>query len=199
MAKVNTLRQQKLDLMRDEIQRAAAELFAERGYRAVTIDDIAERIGFTKSAMYYYYKNKYHLLSKIFHDSITHYLSRAQEIAATVKDPEQRLRSLIRQHVINVFELRHWTTVYFREESELDEKDRVFMRKSKRQYSEIIARAYAEGVRAGAFKDVEPLMVVDGIIGAANSIVMWRHADANRTPAELADAVADLLAGGYES
>lgn len=198
MAKANTLRQQKQDLMRDEIQRAAAELFAERGYRAVTIDDIVERIGFTKSAMYYYYKNKYHLLSKIFHDSISHYLSNAQRIAASIKDPKRRLRDLIRQHVINVLELRHWTTVYFREESELDEKDRAFMRKHKREYSELFAKAYSEGVRAGLFKDVEALMVVDGVIGAANSIVMWHHADPKRSPSDLADAVADLVAGGYE-
>src|SRR3954470_2792170 len=37
---------------------AAAETFAARGYEAATMDEIAERVGLSKGALYYRYKTK---------------------------------------------------------------------------------------------------------------------------------------------
>jgi AcrR family transcriptional regulator len=43
---------------RDRIMNAALGLFAERGYPAVAIDDIAEAAGVTKGAVYYWFADK---------------------------------------------------------------------------------------------------------------------------------------------
>ncbi|MBT9383093.1 TetR/AcrR family transcriptional regulator; helix-turn-helix transcriptional regulator [Pseudooceanicola sp. CBS1P-1] len=52
--------------MREQKRRAAlrvaARLFNERGYHAASLDEIAERIGVTKTALYYYFRNKEELL-----------------------------------------------------------------------------------------------------------------------------------------
>src|SRR3954462_8621721 len=37
---------------------AAAETFAERGFEAATMDEIAERVGLSKGALYYRYRTK---------------------------------------------------------------------------------------------------------------------------------------------
>ncbi len=42
--------------VQDEITAVASELFAKRGYRSVTIDDIAAELGYTKSVVYYHFK-----------------------------------------------------------------------------------------------------------------------------------------------
>lgn len=49
----------------DLIVEAAAQLFAARGYVTSTLDDVASRAGFTKGAVYYYFKDKESLLIKI--------------------------------------------------------------------------------------------------------------------------------------
>ena len=43
---------------RSRIQIVALELFAERGYEATSLREIAERLGVTKAALYYHFKTK---------------------------------------------------------------------------------------------------------------------------------------------
>src|SRR4051794_470703 len=46
----------------DEIVDVAAELFRERGFRGTRLDDVAERLGVTRAALYYYFEDKNELL-----------------------------------------------------------------------------------------------------------------------------------------
>jgi TetR/AcrR family transcriptional regulator, cholesterol catabolism regulator len=60
------IKEQKAALIQEEILIAAARLIASRGFRAVTVDDISAEMGFTKSIVYYYMKNKNEILWRIF-------------------------------------------------------------------------------------------------------------------------------------
>ncbi|MBR9762693.1 MAG: helix-turn-helix transcriptional regulator [Rhodobacteraceae bacterium] len=42
--------------------RVASRLFNEKGYHATSLDEIADRIGVTKTALFYYFRNKEELL-----------------------------------------------------------------------------------------------------------------------------------------
>lgn len=190
------LRDQKHTIVRDEILRAASTLFAARGYRAITTDDIAEAIGLTKSAMYYYFKNKYDLLSTIFRDSFAHYLTHARAIVAQEGKPEETMRRLIRQHILNAIELREWTTIFFREQSELNDKDRAFIAKCITEYSEFFERAYARGQRTGVFRQLPPQLVVNYIVGACNSVTLWVRDDGQLSHEQLADMMTTVVENG---
>ncbi|MGE0146690.1 MAG: TetR/AcrR family transcriptional regulator, partial [Parvibaculaceae bacterium] len=60
------LKAKKQAYVQDEILTTAAKLFADGGIRGVTIDDIASSLGYTKSVVYYYFKNKNQVLWEIF-------------------------------------------------------------------------------------------------------------------------------------
>ncbi len=49
-----------------ELLEAAIAVFAERGYQATTMDEIAERAGVSKGMLYIYFKNKEALFSAVF-------------------------------------------------------------------------------------------------------------------------------------
>lgn len=49
-----------------ELLEKAIEVFAERGYQATTMDDIAERAGVSKGMLYIYFKNKEALFGAVF-------------------------------------------------------------------------------------------------------------------------------------
>lgn len=51
---------------RGELIRVARELFAEPGYAATSIDDIADRAGVTKGALYHHFRNKRDLFQAVF-------------------------------------------------------------------------------------------------------------------------------------
>jgi AcrR family transcriptional regulator len=56
---------------KDEILGHALELFGQGGYEKTSLRDIAERMGFTKAALYYHYRTKDQLLVDLFEPVMT--------------------------------------------------------------------------------------------------------------------------------
>jgi AcrR family transcriptional regulator len=81
---------------RDLIERAAARLFAERGYTATTVEDIVAEAGVSKPMLYRHFESKKELHMKLLE-------RRRDELAAAALDsflhgegtPEQRLPAMI--------------------------------------------------------------------------------------------------------
>jgi AcrR family transcriptional regulator len=192
------LKVQKQAQVQEEILKAAARLFADKGYRAVTIDEIAAEIGFGQSAIYYYFRNKEEVLWRIFEEIYNSYMEMAREIRAQNLSPGDALSSLIRQHVLMVIQRREWTAIFFREESELSPDRRRLIRRRKREYDAALEEIYTEGVEAGVFRDVPAHIAVSGILGMCNSLYIWFNDKGPVKPEDVASYYAALLAGGYE-
>ncbi len=76
---------------RTAILEAAAEVFLERGYRAATVEDIAQAAGFTIGALYANFSSKSELLLELFerhNERLTNEIARAVEAGAS---PEEQL------------------------------------------------------------------------------------------------------------
>lgn len=192
------LKARKQAQVREEIVRVAARQFAERGYRAVTIDDIANELGFTKSAVYYYFGNKAQILWHIYEEIYDSYISMVSEIRDADLSPRAAMQRVIYQHALWVIERRDWTAIYFREESELSEEQRGIIRRRKRDYDAIIEGIYAAGVKQKVFADIPPHIAVSGILGMCNWLYVWFSDKGPVTPDEIAMHYATLLAHGYE-
>ncbi|PVZ10867.1 TetR/AcrR family transcriptional regulator [Actinomycetospora cinnamomea] len=83
-----------------EILATAAELFGERGYDAVSLDDVAERLDVTKGSLYYYFPGKDELAVAAIETLGADWTGRLERLAATVEgSPHERLRALLREHV----------------------------------------------------------------------------------------------------
>jgi AcrR family transcriptional regulator len=86
---------------RRQILAVAARLFVEHGYRATSLQDVADVLGVTRPALYYYFTSKEELLYAI--------LSFAQEVNEettsrvfeSTQDPELRLARLIYAEVLD--------------------------------------------------------------------------------------------------
>ncbi|WP_028216697.1 TetR/AcrR family transcriptional regulator [Paraburkholderia oxyphila] len=191
------LKAKKQAYVQDEILSSAVTLFAERGFRAVTIDDIASNLGYTKSVVYYYFKSKNEILWQIFTRIYDTYFEMISSISATDLSPEEALRQIIIGHAMNVMERREWTAIYFREESELDEKQRKLMLNRKREYDATIEKVYRAGVEAGVFQDIPPHVAVTGILGMCNWLYTWFSEKGPITATEIAEYYVAMLTKGY--
>lgn len=79
--------------LRNTILDAARELFVERGLEAVTMREIAKRIGYSATAIYLHFKDKEALVREL---CDTDFLTLARELQAIgeIADPIERLRLL---------------------------------------------------------------------------------------------------------
>lgn len=191
------LRQKKQAYVQDEILSSAAALFAEKGFRAITINDIAASLGYTKSIVYYYFKNKNEILWQIFNRMHDRY---AETISDTLKQklsPDQSLRQIIYHHALNVMKQKDWTAIYFRDESELEPDQRQTMLQRKRDYDALIEGVYKQGVEQGLFKDIPSHIAVSGFMGMCNWLHTWFDDQGALSAEEIANHYGDILSSGY--
>ncbi|MBB5957559.1 AcrR family transcriptional regulator [Saccharothrix tamanrassetensis] len=70
----------------------AEQVFAERGYLATSMDEIAERVGVSKPMLYEYFGSKEGLLIGCIHRARTELLDRTQQAVTGADGPEDVLR-----------------------------------------------------------------------------------------------------------
>jgi AcrR family transcriptional regulator len=83
-------------LTRDYLLQAAAQVFAERGFHAATLDEVAAAAGFTKGAVYSNFKNKDDLFLALLEDAYTRELTALKDtMERSDVPPEARLGDFV--------------------------------------------------------------------------------------------------------
>ena len=191
------LKQKKQAYVQDEILSSAATLFADKGFRAITINDVAASLGYTKSVVYYYFKNKNEILWQIFNRMHQCYEDTIVGILQEDLPTDETLKKILCQHALNVMQRKDWTAIYFRDESELEEPQRLLIRKRKREYDKMIEGVYQRGVDEGLFKPVPTHIAVSGFMGMCNWLHTWFDENGKMTAEQIAETYVDMMAGGY--
>src|SRR5215207_7055696 len=124
---------------RDEILRAAAQLFAERGSRAVGVDDIGAAVGVTGPAIYRHFASKDAMLAEMLLRISERLLAGGRERVAAVgdDDPAAQLRALIAFHVDFALDNPALITVQDRDLGSLADADAAQVRRLQRRYVEV--------------------------------------------------------------
>jgi AcrR family transcriptional regulator len=123
---------------RDEILRAAAQLFAERGSRAVGVDDVGAAVGVSGPAIYRHFASKDAMLAEMLLRISERLLAGATEVvAAAGADPRAQLRALVAFQVDFALDNPALITVQDRDLGSLAEADAAQVRRLQRRYVEV--------------------------------------------------------------
>ena len=182
--------------MRDQILRAAADLFRERGYRASTLDDIARRLGMSKASLYAYFRAKEEMLAAISRETIEGFTRELGLVLSSHLPPDEKLRRVVRQHVRFVIANRSFLTVFFSEEANLPPRLARLLAAQKDRYDKGVEALVAEGVRRGVFRDVPPRLVVFGMLGMLNWLYKWYDPRGRLGVREVAAQLTNLALAG---
>jgi AcrR family transcriptional regulator len=121
---------------RAAILRAAATLFAERGYAGVTIEDLGAAVGVSGPAVYRHFPGKAAVLAAILQGASRSLLDGAEEVLASADEPGDALHALIRFHVDFAIGEADVIVVQDRELEQLDRGARHDVRSLQRRYVE---------------------------------------------------------------
>lgn len=122
---------------RDRILEAARSLFAQRGYHAVSIDDIGDAVGMTGPSIYRHVGGKLDLLVAVFDFVIENLLAKATIVCAEDRPAEEILARLIELHIEFVTASPDYIRVYYQEENALSEPELRSHRAKAGQYMEL--------------------------------------------------------------
>lgn len=123
---------------RREILAIAADLFAERGFANVTVDDIGEAAGVSGPALYHHFAGKEALLGEMLVDISEYLLAGGTKVVAehgsSDPDADTLLARLIRFHTEFAVERRSLITVHFRDLVHASDADQARVRNLQSRY-----------------------------------------------------------------
>lgn len=180
-------------LVEDQIFTEAARLFAERGFAGTNLQDIADAMGMTRPALYYYVKSKDELLARLVTETTE---APAVEIKRLANDPNADAAVRLRG-VAQAMALRRATDPYrfqllLRSEADLSPDLARSHRAAQRAALRELILLIEEGIEKGQFRPVDPRTTALAVIGMCNWIAWWQHSLGEKSPAEVAELIADL-------
>ena len=185
------------DDQRDTILARAAELFANQGYTATSMNEVAAACGVSKAGLYHYYRDKRELLFQITAGHVARLEQVVDDVVETTRgqDAEARLRGLIAQFVREYANAQNEHRVLTEDVRFLEEAERAQVVAVQRRV--VAAFADAVGAVRPALQKNEldrPLAML--LFGMINWMFTWLKPDGALSHAQMAPVVADLFFGG---
>jgi AcrR family transcriptional regulator len=181
----------------EEILDAAVESFATKSYLGTNLEDVSERLGVKRQALYYYFPRKHDLLVAIIENIFDEFDRRAAEAVEGVTDPLDRLRALVRSHFEVAAGNPRVSRVAIHEQRHLPPAERRALRGRRDAHHNQIVDAYAAAAAAGQVRAMDAKLATWFLVGPANWMVMWYQPQGPMKPSEIAALADDLIFGGF--
>jgi AcrR family transcriptional regulator len=175
MAKSSSAVEQRRENRREEILRAAQDLFHRQGYANTSLDDIARAVGIKREGLYYYFPNRPEILIAIIKPLGLQLRDRVREIREGDASPEEKMRLTVENHLMR-FENRFADSKITLRDDYFSEADIVLaeMQPIWDDYERLWIEIIEEGQKKGVFdKSLEPRIAHLGILGLCNWAARW--------------------------
>jgi TetR/AcrR family transcriptional regulator, fatty acid metabolism regulator protein len=177
---------------------AAVRVFARNGYYNSRVSDIAHEAGIASGTIYLYFKTKEEILVTLFRDKMAEFVAFLRGEIAEEREPEARLRRLVRVH-FTVLERNPALAEVV--QIELRQGHKFFRGASAHEvsaYFDLIASILEEGVAAGRFDPGLPVKIATKVLfGAMDQVATsWVLGKRGYKLTEAADAVATIFLKG---
>lgn len=162
----------RLDIDRNAVADAVAELFAEGGIDAVTILDTAEKLSVSRATLYRSVPTKEHLLGILFERSTAELTKSARAALKEVDDPAERLVALVERQIDAAIRMRRYMPVFFGGGGLPTD---VFERwhKWSREFENIWVGVVKENIAAGLLPDGDPVVTARLMLGSCIWVSRW--------------------------
>jgi len=122
---------------REQILNEAAQLFAERGFHGVGVDEIGAAVGISGPGLYRHFPGKVAMLAELLVGISGRLLAEGKRRVAEAADSAAALDALVRGHAAFALDDRPLIILHDRELDRLRESDRKLVRQLQRQYVEL--------------------------------------------------------------
>lgn len=178
---------------RREVIATAAAVFREMGYERGTTKEIANRLGMSQPAVYYYVGSKPDLIGEIA-QVVDHDLTAALDAAiASSPDPVERLRAVITNFAVAALTSLDVFATYWHEQKHIPTDIARTVEQSESLFISRITDLVVTAQQLGALPARHPSVVARGIIGMVYATYRWYQPGGDLTPADIADVFIDTL------
>jgi len=172
----------------DSLLDVAVAVFNERGYDATSMEELAARLGVTKSAIYHHVPSKVELLRLALDRALDGLFAVTEEPGATTGPAIARLEHVVRGSVRVLVEQLPFVTLLLRVRGNSPVELEALQRR--REFDRIVTDLVRAAEQEGSVRpDVDPAVTSRLLFGTVNSLTEWYRPDGGLS----ADALADAL------
>jgi TetR/AcrR family transcriptional regulator len=185
-------RSEQREMKREALLRAAVSAFNRRGFSQTSLDEIAQNLGVTKAALYYYFPTKSALVAACFDRA----MKVANESLVVAKrdgrDGREKLILMLRRYLKTMIgELNE--SLLLTEEHALTPSDRANLIEQRDTFERELRSLVEEGMRDGSIVSCDPKLAVFVLLGAIHWVPKWFSLKGPWTDAQVSMAISEML------
>lgn len=182
---------------RQDILRAATELFTERGYEKSSIRELAVRAGVSSASLYHHFRSKYEVFVSLIEGAMELHFAGLEEALRTYDSPDDQLRHVFRNHlrvhlghpevrlVAGDFAPLGGTEL----EDFITERDR---------YEHAVQEIVIRGMESDVFDVKDAKLAVIAALGAANEVDRWYRPGGRLSADEVTEGIVSFIMAGFK-
>jgi AcrR family transcriptional regulator len=179
---------------RREVIGAAAEAFAEGGYKETSIADLSAATGLAAGGIYHYIGSKENLLIAICDDLLAPLLAEGRGIVATDARPEAQLRDLLRAWLAHIENHRAHMLVFVQERHLIEREPQWrAVRRQRNQFEQLLDDILARGEADGTMTFDDRRLTLLALLGMVNYTPQWLRPHGRLSAEQVADGYCDLI------
>lgn len=182
---------------RHEIFHKVVRVFVKKGFQETSMREIAELAGIGKSTLYDYFKTKDDILLYFFEDQLNDLTEVAQKIALQNIPAEKRLGQLMKTHLEFLQANKSLFMKLTLEAQRLKLDSQKQIQNKRHAYQDLLRGLIEEGIREGAFRNVDPLLTSRMLINTMTPVVFTSRPTG--TPEEMLEATMDIFLKGLQA
>jgi AcrR family transcriptional regulator len=179
------------------ILETAARLICVRGYEGTSMQEIAAACGLTKAGLYHHIQNKEQLLFAIMNYGMDLFENQVLAKVRDIEDPVERLSACMRRNIELVTRgASKEVIIILHEHATLTGEAREYVDRRKKHYVRFLEDTFAEAVKLGRMRPVDPTIVAFSFLGMVLWVYKWFKPDGRLTEDQIADGMVQLFVAG---
>ncbi|MDE1192613.1 MAG: TetR/AcrR family transcriptional regulator [Arachidicoccus sp.] len=184
---------------KEVILNTAAGLFRQRGYKASSMRDLAEKIGIEAASLYNHIRSKSELLYDICFSMAALYNEHLESVENSKSSSLKKIEEILRFQIKQMIDNSDFVIVADREWVHLDEAYITSYQNMKHNYRKRMNHIITKGIQDGEIKsEINVPSTIWLILHAVNGIESWHRSKTKIPPNELEENMILILISGMK-
>lgn len=183
--------------LKEQIFRAAMEVFSEKGFERATVEEVAERAGLARGTIYYHFRSKRDLFLFLMEEGIDLMAVEVEAAVEAAPDTRAALDALVDAHVEFFHRYRDFARVLMLETWRLEPEVEVSPQRVLANDLRVVGRVFAQAKRERMLRDIDEPTLLSGFFGLVCGVAVYYTTYQSDFPREkVKRALRDLFLAG---